>query len=243
MHFLKVGVVALVGLGLVASANAQFGGIGSKLKGLGGGGGDKGGGGKVPDIGQMQAELDKSVLEIGLARKYLLEAQIKLAEALGKKTEADQILSTCKIMGEGAVVRQLKSADDIDESAKPSKPLNEIIAQGASNAAPLSAEAAEIFKQGKIEFSKGLLAEAGQIAIVVKLSMEIKDAAEKVKGNPINMAKIAAMAPPAVKLASLIPGDVTEMAKTWQVIRQVGSKNNIEVEEVDVSKYLNGPAS
>ena len=83
------------------------------------------------------------------------------------------------------------------------------------------------------------LAEGGQIAVLVKLAEEIKSNAKQIK-NPLQVGKVTAMAVPATKLATLIPGDLKEIKSTWTVFKKVGADNNIEVDDINVDQFMTG---
>lgn len=230
----KVFVASLVMAGLVGSSYAQLGGL---KKGLPGG--DSGAAAPAVDTKAMQADLDKSVLEIGLARKLLLEAQYELAVALGAKEKADQIMSAANVLQGGSVV-QAKDAAGIEKQIGVSKEIATLADEAMKSAGPLSEEGKEHFKKGQAAFAKGLVAEAGQIAVIGALAVGIKDQAAQAKSNPMAAAKLTAMAVPAAKLASLLPGDVKAGINTYSLIKKVGADNNIEVEKVDTDTLLKG---
>lgn len=215
-----------------ATSQAQFGGLKNMIPG--GGGGESAG----VDIGALQGDLDKSILDVGIARQQLIQAQVKLLEALDLKTEADAILSAANVAIEGG--ESSKNVGDLEKSTEVSKQLNKMIAEKAEATVELTEEQKVLFAEGKELFGAGLLAEAGQIVGIVALATQVAQDVEKVKSNPLNAPKAIALGAGAVKLASLIPGDVKAMYDVWGLIRKVGADNQIEVEEIDISKFMPG---
>jgi hypothetical protein len=230
---MKVGKLLMAGLVVAGMVGSSYGLPKMKIPGA------SGADAPAVDTKAMQADLDKSVLEIGLARKLLLEAQYELAIALGAKEEADKILSAANALKDGSVV-QAKDADAIEKQIATSKDLTAVTDAAAAKAAPLTEEGKEHFKKGQALFAKGLTAEAGQIAVIGALAVGIKDQATQAKSNPMAAAKLTAMAVPAAKLASLLPGDVKAGINTYSLIKKVGADNNIEVEKVDTANLLTG---
>lgn len=225
---------ALMFISMGAVSQAQFGGLKSMLPG-GDGAAESG---PAVNIGALNEQLDKSVLEVGLARQQLIEAQLKLLEALDLKTEADEILSASDIALEGGV--SAKSVDDVEKSTQVSAKLQEAAAAKMAETVQLTEDQKVLFTEGKVKFGAGLLAEAAQIAGIVALAGQVAEDVEKVKSNPLNAPKALALAASTAKLASLVPGDVKAMYETWGLIRKVGADNQIEVEEIDISKYMGG---
>ena len=238
MRIIELGLVTLFALGIVSSAHAQF-----KLPKLIWSPNPSGKDNAAKSVNAVQARLYKSILAIGPARKTMLVAQLILAESLGLKQEADDILSNARVLGEGGVARQPKDVAEIENSVKASEELNKILATAAAQAAPLDEKGKKLFLQGKRIFGKGLLAEAAQLTVLAAMSVELKELVRKAVSDPNQAQKIAVVALPAAKLAMLIPGDVNEMSNTWTLIGQIGAKNNIQVEEIDVSKYTSGPGA
>lgn len=190
----------------------------------------------------IRQDLDASILEIGVARKMLLEAQVKLAESLGIKEKADEILSATKVLGEGGVIEP-KTAADEEQLRVPTEKMKALIEEHAAVAGELTEEQKVLFAEGKNKFALGVAAEGLQIAGIVALADETAQSLAQMKGNVAKAAelpKAMAMAAAAGKLATLLPNDVKAMHQTWQLIRQVGAKNQIEVEDIDISKYMPG---
>jgi len=228
-------VAGLVMVSVVDPAQAQ---LSSLKKGLSVGGKSEQAT-PAADIDKMRADLDRSISEVGSARKLLFEAQIELAAALGVKEEADKILSAANVLQSGSVVTQTDVVQ-IESSQEPSNDLNALLSDASASAGPLDEQGRQHFAKGQAAFAKGLVAEAGQIAVITALAAEIKKQSGKMKSNPANAAKLAAMAVPAAKLATLIPGDVEAGIGTYQLIKKVGADNNIAVEKIDEDKLLLG---
>ncbi len=190
-------------------------------------------------IGNLSAEYDKTILEIGIARQLLLQAQITLAEALGVKEQADEIASAAGVLAEGGVV-QPKDVNEIEKSINVSRDLSDLLETAAESAGELDDEAKEKFAEGKMLFGQGLLAEAAQIAVLVRLTREFDGARGQIRRNPLRLRELIALSVPTVKLASLIPGDVREMRKTNDLIKKIGESNQIDVEEINIDELLTG---
>lgn len=231
MKLLKMAVIVMAVAGL---CSISYAGWKDKLKA------PAPAGDSAVDVKGMKTKLDKSVLEIGLARKLLLDAQVELASALDIKEEVDKILSAKNISVSGGVVDQAKNVGDIENQIKVSEELSAKINAAAENAGPLSDKGKKHFKKGQAAFGKGLVAEGAQVAIIVALASEISNQASQAKSNPMAAGKLAAMAAPAAKLASLLPGDVNAGIKTYGLIKKIGKDNNIKVEEIDTDSLLTG---
>jgi hypothetical protein len=223
-----VGLSVAVFAGL---ANAGFGDLATSATGSGGS--------ATVDVKGMGVRFDTSVLAIGIARKQLLEAQIDLGAALGIKDQVDKALAAASIMKDNGVV-QAKDADAVENQVKTSKELDALLKAAAEKNQPLTEEGKKLYNSGMEKFGLGLVAEGAQIAILVVVTKEIKDSAQKVKTDPMQGAKVAAMVPPAVKLLSLVPGDVKEMAGTYQLMQKVGANNKIEVKDINEKNLLKG---
>ncbi len=196
------------------------------------------GGGASVDVKGLSAKFDTSVLAIGMARKQLLEAQIDLGAALGIKEQVDKALAAAAVINDGGIV-QAKTVDAVEKQVNASKDVSALVKTAAEKNQPLTEEGKKLYNSAMEKFGLGLVAEGAQIATLVVITKEIKDSAQKVKTDPMQGAKVAAMVPPAVKLLSLVPGDVKEMSGTYQLMRKVGADNKIEVKEIDTKDFLN----
>ncbi len=201
-----------------------------------------GGGGTAAEVNldALSADLDKSILEVGIARKLLIKAQMVLAEALGIKEEADSIVSAAGVLGEGGVVTQPTTAKDIEHSIEVSEQLNERLNAAAAEAGELSEEGKIKLAEGKKLFADGLVAEAMQVAVLTRLATEFDGARGQVRRNPARLRQLTALFVPTAKLASLIPGDVRAMHHTWGLIQKVGQNNQIDSEDIDIDALLAG---
>ena len=241
MNKINIGMMAFtIWVVSLATTHAQFGGFKKKL--LGGGESDSVSpvAASTVTAADVRGKLDASILEVGLARKKLLEAQLKLLEALGKKEAADAILSSSNVAREGGVAVP-KDASEIDESVKVSEELNAELEAFEDQTVTLNEEQKEIFRSAKGDFSEGLILEAGQVAILVVLVKEAKDVVTGLKKNPFKAREALALSAGAGKLASVIPGDVKAMHGTWKLMQKVGADNQIEVEDIDIGTFLAGP--
>jgi hypothetical protein len=233
MRNISLVVVILFGLSS-GIAQAQLGALRDRVPG---------GGGDAPspavDLDVLSADLDKSILEVGIARKILIESQLLLAEALGIKEEADQIASAAGVLGEGGVVAPT-NAEGVENSIQASGRLNDRIRAAAEQAGVLDDQSRVKYAEGQKRFVDGLVAEAAQIAVLTRLVSEFDGARGQVSRNPVRLRQLTALSVPTIKLASLIPGDVRAMHGTWSLIRKVGQDNQIDSDDIDLNALLSG---
>jgi len=230
----KVTRISVVGLVVAALAGATYAGFGDLAKGA-----TAPGGGATVDVKGLGVKFDTSVLAIGMARKQLLEAQIDLAAALGIKEQVDKALAATDVMKNG-VVDPAKDVKAVEKQVNVSKEIAALEKTAVEKNQPLTEEGKKLFNSAMEKFGLGMTAEGAQIATLVVVVKEIKDSAAKVKSDPMQGAKVAAMVPPATQLLSLVPGDVKEMAATYQLMRKVGADNKIEVKAIDAAALTKG---
>ena len=234
----KVGaIVVCIGVSLTSGCNTTS----PQLGGLGGSKTSGSAAGKL-STSSIQSKLDASIVEVGVARKKLLGAQLKMLEALGKKEAADAIVSGSNVLREGGVVTPANESE-IEESVKVSRQLNAELEKFNDETVKLNEEQKAIFTEAKSDFRDGLLLEAGQVAVLVLVAKEAKENLEGVKKNPLKAPKAAALSGAAAKMASWIPGDVKAMHGTWTVMRKVGADNEIEMDDIDIDSHLSGPGN
>lgn len=258
MKIIKYILAASLAFGFCSSTFAQFGKLGKFIPGAAPAQADPNAdtpkfgaeGASVPSVSieDMKAQLDQSILSIGLARKSFLEAQWLLSGALGFKEEADKMLSGAGVLQDGKIA-QPSTQDEIAEACNVSRDLNEKIKESLSGTVTLNEQQKKYYIAAKKRYAVGFLEEGGQIAVLAVLVKQMKDQTDQFKGNAFNpanvgpAAKLAAMAVPAGKLFSLLPGDLKEMYSFWPLFRKVGADNNIEVEDVDIEQFLSGASS
>ena len=187
----------------------------------------------------LKEQMNRSVLDIGLARQQLLQAQLYLTAALGKKQEAAKIMSANGVIKDGGIVAPV-NRKELGGSIKTSNELNKLVENiSKEDVVNLTDEQKVLFKKSIPHMLGGLTAEAGQIAVIVVLGVNINQSLKDADWSAAP--KLAAMAIPAAKLATLIPGDIKAMYQTYTLMRMIGENNDIQVAVLDRDELLKGP--
>jgi hypothetical protein len=204
-------------------AKAQFGGF------LTGGGSQPATPGvSKADFGKLLGTTAHYVLA---ARIEFLKAQIDLSAALGLKTDAltkaSEALRAVEgpASGPGDQVKAIQDSSAVSDSAK--KEESERMAQSDE----LSDESKARFAQGTLKFAIAVLLEKRQVDSILKLVAMGKSLGAS--ANPFDKISVARSIAPAMKLATLVPGDVTGGLTTFGQITAYAQKHKITVPSMD----------
>jgi len=162
---------------------------------------------------------------LGTVRATYLDAQIDIGKALGIKEDVLKKASEAQALASSTKEKDAKAA--IAQSAN----LTTAIADKIKEGGDMSADAKAQFASGASKFGSGLVAQAGQIAIVK--SIVDSGNAQMSKANALQKAKLAKALSPATSLASSLPGDVKEAGKTGKMILDMLVYNKNITEHTD----------
>ena len=216
-------IVVIAALTLAGTLSyAQFPGLGGNKQSGTGSGGD------VNAYGKSVADAATKGLT---ARICYLDAQAKLAEALGIKTEAYVKASESARAAEGASAsKQVEAIKSSTVTPEAKKEMEDALAESKE----LSAESKKKFSEGGGKFIVGVVAESGLVKQVTDLVQQGNKMAQA--ANPLDKVKVLNMVKPVTDLASILPGDVKEGTTTISAITKFAQKQNIEIPGADTVK-------
>ena len=176
------------------------------------------------DVNAFNISVDVAVHRAFKARLSLLEAQVKLAEALGIKTDAYVKASESARAGEGATSdKQISAMKDSVVSPDAKKEMEAALAESKI----LSEEAKKTFAEGGGVFCKGLLEESVvglQVANLVQQGSKMR-----IPANPLDAIKIPHLIQSVASLSSIVLGDLKEDCATGAAMHKFSQKQNIEI--------------
>ena len=186
------------------SADAKFGVKIPKAPASGGG-----------DISGLKADLESmtssTIKDVVKARILFKESYAELAEALGLKEEAIKLKSEADALKDGNT-----SASDLKKQVVISEESKAKIKEKLNALKEVTPKQRKLFWNAVGTLTDGIAMESAQIATAVKLGEMAKEIAEKASG--LDKAAAAAVAKPALELASLVPGDVKAATTTLSML-------------------------
>ena len=181
------------------------------------------GGGDISGLkADLEGDLSAAILDCKGARLSFIKAQEDMLNALGLKEKCQTKMSEMKSLMEGNT-----SASDLKKASVISEEINAEIAAGTKVVGELSLEQKVEFSKGTGYFVWGMALEAKQVHVAVKLGEMAKEITEKASG--LDKAAAAAVAMPALEIASMIPGDIKEATSTMGLIVDFCKKQNIKI--------------
>lgn len=228
MRMYKVSVVAVTVLALGAlSAHAGFGGLVSKVPGLGGGSS----GAASVDVGALKESVNAKADGLSIAKGQLIEAELLYAEALGLKEKADAIMSAATGIKEGGTAATKMTSDQME---KVTDGLKDIMPKAEAEVAPLTDEQKQKFREGHIAFGKAGVLFLGEAGATIGLCTKVVSDVKSINGDPIKGAKAVALGAAAAKLLSMTIADSKRIIEVYGVMSKVAENNHIDVEKVEL---------
>ena len=201
--------------------HAQLPGLGKQKAGAEG----------VGDINAYSKSVSEAVTSGLHSRLLYLEAQAKLAEALGIKTDAYVKASESARAGEGATSdKQIEALKNSTVSPDAKKEMDDALAASKE----LSAESKKKFAEGGGKFILGVIAESELVKQVTGLVQQGNKMAQS--AGPMEKVKVLGLVKPVTDLASILPGDVKEGTATVSAIIKFSQKQNVEIPGADTIK-------
>ena len=216
-------ILVITALALAASvSDAQFPGMGGKKKA-----GAEGG----MDINAYSKSVSDAVTSGLHSRLLYLDAQAKLAESLGLKTDAYVKASEAARAGEGATSdKQIEAIKSSTVSPDAKKATDDALAESKE----MSAESKKKFAEGGGQCFKGLIAETELLKLVQGLVQQGNSMAQS--AGPMEKVKVLGMVKPVTDLVSILPGDIKELSTTVSAILKISQKQNVEIPGADSIK-------
>lgn len=142
------------------------------------------------------------------ARITFLEAQMKLMEALGLKTDAVAKASAALRAQEGPSSKPGDRVAALKDSQRVTAEANKEMEQAMAKSEELSAEGKAKFAEGTGKFIEGVILEKEQIDTLRGLVDQGKTLVSS--AGPLQKVKVAGLVKPVSELATMVPGDVKE---------------------------------
>ena len=197
--------------------HAQWGGL--KLPGSGS---TNSAGISVDAFGKSTEDAAGKVLA---ARIAFLDAQAKLMEALGLKTDSVIKASEGLRAKEGAASKPGEKVAALKDSSKATEGANREFDEALAKSDRLSDESKAKFAEGAGKFIVGVLLEKAQVEAIATLVNQGKALAAS--AGMLEKLKVAGMVKPVTELSLMVPGDVKEGTSTLGKIMKFAKSQNI----------------
>jgi hypothetical protein len=161
------------------------------------------------------------------ARITFIESKIKLAEALGLKTESYVKASEALRLKEGAASNSGDKVAALNDSRKTTAEADKELVAAMDKSDSLSDESKIKFAEGSGLFIEGVVQLRAQVKTVQQLAEQGR--ALTASANVLEKAKIVGLVAPAAQLASSMPGDVKEGTSTLGKILSFAKRQNVTV--------------
>ena len=176
----------------------------------------------IDSFSESSAEAAEQVLT---ARIAFLDAQIKLNEALGLKTDGLVKASEALRAVEGAATKPGEKVAALKDSSKVTKGAKKEFDEALDKSGELSDESKAKFAEGAGRFIEGVMLEKNQIATISGLISQGKSLAAS--AGLSEKLKVAGMIKPVTALSLMVPGDVKEATSTLGKIMKFAKSQNI----------------
>lgn len=200
------------------NAHAQFGGLFNKQTSDA----TAAAGVTMDTFGKSTADATGQVLA---ARITFLDAQAKLMEALGLKTDSVVKASEALRAKEGAATSTGDKVKALKDSSKTTAAADKEIDESMAKSQTLSAESKAKYAEGAGKFIQGVLLEKEQIVTITKLVDQGKSLAASAGWT--EKLKVAGLVKPVTELSSMVPGDVSLGTSTLGKILSFAKSQNI----------------
>lgn len=187
-------------------------------------------------LDEFAKALDATSSQVLLARIAFVEAETKMMEALGLKTDAlikqREALEATKGASSSERVAVMK------DSTKSSEEAQKVSTERMAKSEVLSAESKARFLEGAIKFIEAIALERTQLEGLKKLSEHRK----QLIAAPTAMEKIkaAVAAKPAADLMLMVPGDLKLAGSTLGKILEFATKQGIQIPNAEQATQLLG---
>ena len=212
----SLSTIAALALLIIPSVNAQFGGLG-KLVGAGNAAG--------ASLDTFAKSADDAAGQVLAARIAFYDAQAKLMEALGLKTDAVVKASEALRAKEGASSKAGDKVSALKDSSKATEESKKQFDEALAKSDKLSDESKGKFAEGAGKFIEGVLLEKAQVETIMKLVNQGKSLAAS--AGVMDKLKVAGMIKPVTELAFMAAGDVKEGTSTLGKIMKFAKSQNI----------------
>ena len=218
----SLGLIAALTLLIIPSIHAQFGGLG-KITGAGNA--------ASANLDAFAKSADDTAGQVLAARIAFYDAQAKLMEALGLKTDAMVKASEALRAKEGASSKAGDKVTALKDSSKATEESKKQFDEALAKSDKLSDESKVKFAEGGGKFIEGVLLEKAQIETIMKLVEQGKSLAAS--AGMMDKLKVAGMVKPVTELSTLVPGDVKEGTSTLGKIMKFAKSQNITIPNTD----------
>lgn len=224
-------ILLILTLSITSLCNAQFGNFNvPKVPGLNtstqeNSSTQKGGSGETMSASDFGHAVTQATHNSIAARLTFLDAQAKLMQALGLKTDAVVKASEALRATEGASSDAGEQVNALKDSINVSSDADKQVARAMNESQNLSEDSRRLFSQGAAKFVQGVILERNQIIGIKKLGDEGKAVVSN--SDILTKAKALKYLKPTLTLIEILPSNVVEGISTLGKLMSFAKSQNI----------------